>query len=162
MPTFRSQSDAGTLLGFAADTRSGTTTYERRWRKYHVVNYLSMANPLLWLEALAGLKALYDLVQGGVDYATAFQRHRQESDTIAESRRASVTFSTYSDREMEELIKKIEGCRDRFITQGSGADRARCLCSIFREISDGNGGSLPEIDDWRRMYDQLNCGLSLL
>ena len=116
-----------------------------------------MANPLLWLEALAGLKALYDLVQGGIDYATSFQRHREESDTIAESRRVASVYSTYSDREVEELIRKIEGCRDRFVTQGSGADRARCLCSIFQEARDGNGGRLPEIDDWRRMYDQLKC-----
>ena len=116
-----------------------------------------MANPLLWLEALAGLKALYDLAQGGIDYATSLRKHRLEPDTIAESRRVSVAFSTYADREVEELNRKIEGCRDRFITQGSGADRARCLCSIFREIEAGNGGSLPEIDDWRRMYDQL-CG----
>jgi hypothetical protein len=116
-----------------------------------------MASPLLWLEALAGLKALYDLAQGGVGYAASYQKHRLERDTIAESRRASLAFSTYSDRELEEIIKKIEGCRDRFITQGSGADRSRCLCSIFKEIIDGNGGSLPLIDDWRRMYDQLNC-----
>lgn len=119
-----------------------------------------MANPLLWLEALAGLKALYDLVQEGVDYATSLQRHRREPDTVAESHRVSATFSTYSDRELEELIRKIEGCRDRFISQGSGADRARCLCSIFKEIKDGNGGSLPKIDDWGRMYDKLNCGSS--
>jgi hypothetical protein len=116
-----------------------------------------MASPLNWLEALAGLKALYDLVQGGIDFATSYQRHRQESDTIAESQRVSLAYSTYSDRELEDLIRKIEGCRDRFITQGSGADRARCLCSIFKEISDGNGGSLPDVDDWRRMYGQLNC-----
>ena len=51
-----------------------------------------MATPLLWLEALAGLKALYDLAQGGVDYVTSYQRHRQEADTIAESRRASRAF----------------------------------------------------------------------
>jgi hypothetical protein len=116
-----------------------------------------MATPLLWLEALAGLKALYDLVQGGVDYAAGLRKHREESHTIAESQRASTVFSTYSDGEIAELIKKIEGCRDRFIAQGSGADRARCLCSIFREISDGNGGVLPVIDDWQRMYGQL-CG----
>jgi len=116
-----------------------------------------MASPLLWMEALAGPKALYDLVQGGVDYAASFQRHRQESDTIAESRRAASVFSTYSDREIEELVKKIEGCRDRFISQGSGADRVRCLCSIFTQIKDGNGGRLPMIDDWTRMRDELKC-----
>ena len=78
-------------------------------------------------------------------------------DTIAESKRASARYSTYSDREVQEIVKKIEACRDRFITQGSGTDRARCLCSIFEEIKAGNGGSLPRIDDWERMYNQL-CG----
>ena len=117
-----------------------------------------MAGPLLWLEALAGFKALYDLVKSGADYAKSYQMHRQESATIAESQRVSEAYSTYSDREIQELIRKVEGCRDRFIKQGSGADRARCLCSIFNEIRDGNGGKLPAIDDWRRMYNELNCG----
>lgn len=88
---------------------------------------------------------------------TAIDAHREEKDTIAEAQRASAVFSTYSDREIEELIKKIEGCRDRFISQGSGSDRARCLCSIFKEITDGNGGSLPHIDAWQGMYDTLKC-----
>ena len=116
-----------------------------------------MASPLLWLEALAGLKALYDLVGSGVDYTKSYLAHREERDTIAESKRVSRKFSTFSDREVEALIRKIEGCRDRFIAQGSGADRARCLCSIFEEIKAANGGSLPVIDDWERMYNQL-CG----
>jgi hypothetical protein len=114
-----------------------------------------MANPLLWLEALAGLKALYDLVSGAPDYLESYQRHREERDTIAESKRASQVFSTYSDRELEALIRKIEGCRDRFISQGSGEDRARCFCSILEEIKAGNGGRLPLVDDWERMYNQL-------
>jgi hypothetical protein len=96
----------------------------------------------------------------GVDYATAFRKHREESDTIVEASRVAELFSTYSDAEIQELIKKIEGCRVRFIKQGSGADRARCICSIFQEISDGNGGQLPKIDDWQRMSDQLKCSVS--
>jgi hypothetical protein len=117
-----------------------------------------MASPLTWVEALAGFKALYDLIEFGRDYATSLLQHRQEPDTIAESRRVSQAFSTYSDEEVKELVRKIEGCRDRFIKQGSGKDRARCLCSIFNEIRDGNGGKLPRIDDWQRMYDKLGCG----
>jgi hypothetical protein len=116
-----------------------------------------MASPLLWLEALAGLKALYDVIEWGVEYAVAFRRHREEADTVAESNRVAAEFSTYSDAEVRELIRKIEGCRDRFIKQGSGTERSRCLCSIFQEIKDGNGGDLPKIDDWRRMFDKLKC-----
>jgi hypothetical protein len=41
-----------------------------------------MASPLLWLEALAGLKALYDVIEWGVEYAVAFRRHREEADTV--------------------------------------------------------------------------------
>ena len=118
-----------------------------------------MATALNWIEALAGFKALYDLVKSGADYTKSLMTHRQEPDTIREAQRVSAAFSTYSDREVEEIIKKIEGCRDRFISQGGGKDRARCLCSIFNEIKDGNGGTLPDIDAWRDMYAQLNCGI---
>lgn len=112
---------------------------------------------LLWLEALAGLKAFYDLASGVPDYVASYKRHKEDQETIAESRRASETFSTFSDAELEALIRKIEGCRERFISQGSGRDRTRCLCSIFKEIIDGNGGRLPRIDAWERIYEQLRC-----
>src|SRR5579884_2604052 len=118
-----------------------------------------MANPLLWVEALAGLKALYDVIQTGVEYAAALRRHLAEPDTIAESQRVAEVFSTYSDEEVEQLVLKINGCRDRFMSQGSGSDRSRCFCSILNENKDGNGGELPHIDDWERMFDQLKCGV---
>jgi len=70
---------------------------------------------------------------------------------MAEARRISAVFSIYSGREVEELLRKIEGGRDRFITQESRANRARCLCGIDNEIKDGNDGSLPLIDEWSRM-----------
>jgi hypothetical protein len=117
-----------------------------------------MATALNWVEALAGFKALYDLVKSGADYTKSLIAHRREPDTIAEAQRVSRTFSTYSDREVQEIVRKIEGCRDRFISQGSGKDRARCLCSIFEEIMAGNGGTLPLIDAWHDMFNQLNCG----
>jgi hypothetical protein len=74
-----------------------------------------------------------------------------------EARRAAETLSTYSDDEVREIIRRIEGCRDRFIKQGGGKERARCICSVLKEIADGNGGIVPIIDHWREMYDQLGC-----
>jgi hypothetical protein len=122
-----------------------------------VIKSRGMAGPLLWLEAMAGLKALYDLVSGVPDYYASFRRHREEKDTIEAAHLASERYSTFSDEELRMLIGKIEGCRDRFILQGSGKDRARCLCSILVEIKDGNGGELPDVDAWRAMYAQLRC-----
>jgi hypothetical protein len=116
-----------------------------------------MAEVLLWLEALAGLKALYDLLEGVPDYVQSFQKHLREEDTIAEARRVAATFSTYSDDEIRALIKQIDGCRTRFIAQGGGEDRVRCFCSILNEMKEGNGGILPFIDDWKRMHEQFNC-----
>jgi hypothetical protein len=116
-----------------------------------------MAEPLLWLEALAGLKALFDLLEGAPDYYERLRTHMRESDTISESKRVAETFSTYSDDEVRSVLERIEGCRGRFIAQGSGADRAQCLCSIFNELRAGNGGILPLIDDWERMYRELKC-----
>jgi hypothetical protein len=40
------------------------------------------------LEALAGLKALYDLASGVPDYLASHRRHIEDKATIAESRRA--------------------------------------------------------------------------
>ncbi len=116
-----------------------------------------MAPPYLWLDTLAGLKALYDLASGVPDYVSSFAKHKEDSATIAESERVSASYSTFSDAEVREILNRIEGCRERFIAQGSGRDRTRCLCSIFKEIIEGNGGQIPKIDAWERMYKELRC-----
>ena len=58
---------------------------------------------------------------------------------------------------VELLLSPLKGCRDRFIQQGGGTDRSRCICSVLREAQEGNGGTLPEIDDWENIYRQLRC-----
>jgi hypothetical protein len=116
-----------------------------------------MASPELWLEVLSLTKALFDAVKSGADVLESYRKHRQEQDTINESQRVSVAFSTYSEAEVRSILLRLEQCRDRFIAQGGGADRARCLCSVFNEARIGNGGTLPLIDDWENMYRQLGC-----
>lgn len=118
-----------------------------------------MGSSELWLEILSLTKALFDAVKSGADVIQSYQRHRQERDTIQESQRVSRVFTTYSDKELKAIITRLEQCRDRFILQGGGADRARCVCSILDEVRVGNGGELPLIDDWENIYRQLGCGL---
>lgn len=119
-----------------------------------------MASPSTWLELLSWLKAAYDVISTGADLYEAYRKHKAEKDTAREAARISSVFSTYSEEEIEALVERIKGCMERFIQQGGGADRVRCICSVLNEIRVGNGGVLPEIDDWQRIYAQLNCGLT--
>lgn len=117
-----------------------------------------MASPQTWLEILAWLKTLFETTKATIDLTTTYQKYRQDRETIQESQRVSVAFaSTYSDTEVDALLKRIEACRDRFIAEGSGKNRNACLCSVFQDAIDGNGGTLPLIDDWEKMYRTLGC-----
>jgi hypothetical protein len=116
-----------------------------------------MASAATWLELLAAMKAAFDFAKSGLDYTTSFRKHKAERETQLEAERVSVVFTTYSEDEVKALTKRVEGCRERFIEQGGGKDRHRCICSVLNEASLGNGGRLPEIDDWRRMYEELAC-----
>lgn len=116
-----------------------------------------MPSPELWLEILSLTKALFDAIKSGADVIESYRKHKQERDTIQESRRVSAVFSTYSEAELKAILSRLEQCRDRFIKQGGGQDRARCVCSVLNEVKKGNGGQLPLIDDWANIYHQLNC-----
>ena len=119
-----------------------------------------MASPDVWLEILAWVKTLFELTKSTVDLVDlerTHEKYRRDPETIREAERVSVQFQTFSDAEVKSLLDRIQGCRDRFISQGGGADRARCICSVLNEAKEGNGGELPLIDDWRKIYDQLSC-----
>jgi hypothetical protein len=117
-----------------------------------------MASAQTWLELLAWTKALFDTTKASIDLTTAYLKYRHDPETIQESQRVSVAFSTYSEEEVKSLLNRMKGCQDRFVAQGGGLDRARCICSVLQEAKDGNGGVLPLIDDWQNIYAQLHCG----
>src|SRR5579862_8198408 len=116
-----------------------------------------MASPSAWLDVLSWIKALFDVSTLSADVWLAYEKHHSEPDTRREAQRVSVTFSTYSEREIEAMIQRLENCRDRFIAEGSGKGRNECFCSVLEDFKAGNGGVLPPIDDWKRMYEQM-CG----
>jgi hypothetical protein len=118
-----------------------------------------MASPEIWLEVLAWTKALFESTKASVDLVATYQKYRADKATIAESHRASGAYSSYSEEELQSLLDRLQGCRQRFIDQGGGLDRARCICSVLNEAQDGNGGTLPDVDDWQNIYSQLRCGV---
>ena len=116
-----------------------------------------MASFHVWLEVLSYIKALFEGITLGADVREQYRKHRAEKDTIAEAQRVSQVFSTYSEEEVEAILARLKACMERFVKEGSGAARQRCLCNVFRDVIDGNGGTLPHIDDWENIYRQLNC-----
>ena len=116
-----------------------------------------MASFHIWLEVLSYVKALFEAITLGADVRQQYEKHRNERDTIAEAERVSQAFSTYSEQEVQAILDRLKACRDRFIEEGSGPARQRCLCNVFKDVIEGNGGTLPHIDDWENIYGQLNC-----
>jgi hypothetical protein len=116
-----------------------------------------MASFGVWLEVLSYVKALFEAITLGADIRKQYQKHRDEPDTITEARRVSEVFSTYSEAEVAAIAERLKACANRFIAEGSGPARLRCLCNVFKDVIDGNGGRLPRIDDWENIYRQLNC-----
>lgn len=117
-----------------------------------------MASYDAWLEVFSWIKAISDAATFSADILKAYEKHREERATRGEARRASQALSTYSEAEVEAITKRLKACRDRFIAEGSGAQRARCLCSVFDDLMEGNGGVLPPFDDWERIYRQVCLG----
>jgi hypothetical protein len=88
--------------------------------------------------------------------AEALAYFRSNPVTIEEAQTASVLYkTTFSDDELQDIIRRVEGCRVRFIEQGDGDDRVKCLCSVFRHAKTGNGGNLPDVGGWPEIYAQL-------
>lgn len=116
-----------------------------------------MASFHVWLEVLSYVKALFEAVTLGADVRQQYLKHREEKATIAEAQRASRVISTYSEMELEAILDRLKACMVRFAQEGSGVARRRCLCNVFRDVIDGNGGTLPHVDDWENIYAQLNC-----
>ena len=116
-----------------------------------------MGTPDQWLKILALLKALFESTKAAINLEQTVEKYRHDRETIQESQRVSSVFSTYSAAEVERIFSLLEGCAKRFIDQGSGAARAKCVCSVLNEVKEGNGGQLPLIDDWENIYRQLGC-----
>jgi hypothetical protein len=119
---------------------------------------------MLTLEQFASLAAIIsamaDVYTVGRDQFSAFLANRQRAaDYTAKGEILRNALSTYSDDEIDAIKERIEGCRDRFIAEGSGERRRACLCSVLSDVKDGNGDKIP-FPDWARIYEQLGCDKS--
>lgn len=110
-----------------------------------------------WANLAAIISAMIDVIQFGRDAFEEFLESRQEDPDLGRKADGLATaLSTYSEEETEAIIARIERCRRRFVEEGAGEARRICICSVLRDVRDGNGGILPE-PEWERAYKQLRC-----
>jgi hypothetical protein len=110
----------------------------------------------LWIEVIAGVRSLYELVHGKTDFYSTFRMHKQL--VLDHAERAQVCHSHYSADDLSNLANKIEACRELMLHFGKAGDRYPWLCALFREIAECGDGTLPDIDEWPRLFDRLGCG----
>jgi len=110
-----------------------------------------------WADIAAIVSAMSDVLTVGRDTFSGYlRRHRADRNLPVKAAQLQAAFSTYSDDEIEEIANRIRRCRDRFNEEGAGKQRVRCLCSVLRDVKDGNGGQIP-VDEWESIYRQLQC-----
>jgi hypothetical protein len=113
-----------------------------------------MADFSVYVQVATIVSALAKALDTGLNYYEAL-KDVEADPTKIESDAKSLS-NTYSDDEIRSILDRIQGCRDRFIDEGHGKNRQRCICSVLSDARDGNGGTLP-IDEWNDMYERLGC-----
>lgn len=110
-----------------------------------------------WEGLAAMISAMIDVVRLGRDtYAEFVSERREDPELGPKAKGLAAALGTYSQDEVAAIIERIDECRQRFMAEGSGAARTRCICSVLRDVRDGNGGTLPH-EDWEAAWDQLGC-----
>ncbi len=105
----------------------------------------------------ATISAMADVYSLGKESFSQYLDRRQKSKEYnARGEILQKALSSYGDDEIDAIDERIRACKDRFIREGSGQNRKKCLCSVLTDVRDGNGGSFP-FPQWRSLYKQLGC-----
>lgn len=102
------------------------------------------------------MSALAKALDTGLNYYQALKDVETDPSQIKHD--AARLQNSYDDDEIESILSRIQGCRDRFIDEGDGVNRARCICSVLNDAKAGNGGIMP-IDEWEATYRNLCSNL---
>lgn len=118
-----------------------------------------MASPDTWLQLIAYSKAISDSLSGAANIYELYRKYVADPATQIEAKEASDTYLTFTKKEIESLTKRLEFCIDQFVKGGNGQQRVNCMCTVLQDAALGNGGDLPDIGNWLKLYEQLNCKL---
>jgi hypothetical protein len=103
------------------------------------------------------ISAMADVYSVGKESFSQYLERRQKAkDYVSRGEILQKALSSYDDDEIDAINERIRSCKDRFIREGSGQNRKKCLCSVLTDVKDGNGGDFP-FPEWDRLYRQLGC-----
>lgn len=77
---------------------------------------------------------------------------------ISDSEFAELTialFNSYDPAELQAIYRRLAECRQQFMQTLEGQARQECICNVLRAVAAGNGGSLPDIDNWSETFKRL-------
>lgn len=118
-----------------------------------------MVEPISLAGIAATISAMVDVIRFGKEsFQEYYARRERDPGLNRKVKVLEVAFSTYSAEEIEAIDERIQNCRRRFIEEGSGEARRICLCSVLRDVRDGNGGHIPD-PEWEQAYDRLGCAI---
>lgn len=116
-----------------------------------------MIDPITLATTAAVISAMVDVVQLGSESFQTYLKRRQADPSLPDKERAlEIAFSTFSAPELRSIHERIESCRQRFIEEGSGKARRGCICSVLRDVREGNGGTIPD-SEWEKSFQKLKC-----
>jgi hypothetical protein len=92
---------------------------------------------------------------GNEPFTTVLSRSRASITPETVDAVSVATFGSYTDEEVRSIEKRLLQCRKRFIIDGDGAQRRRCMCGVLKDVAQGNGGLPGGI--WSELSQQLNC-----
>jgi len=106
------------------------------------------------LEIAAQVATIFSAIATAAKYSLTYAEALKRQDPEKIRAQAARLVNTYSDRELESLKDRIQACRDRFADEGDGKQRTRCMCSVYRDVLDGNGQNFP-LPEWEEDYGIL-------
>jgi hypothetical protein len=110
-----------------------------------------------WGTTAAIISAMIDVIQLGREtFSSYFAKYKSDPETQAKGAALEKALSTYTPEEIDAILARIGACRERFIDEGAGKNRQRCLCSVLKDVKDGNGGTIPD-PQWNDYYNILGC-----
>lgn len=111
----------------------------------------------VWIKTIALVRTLCESRKSLVPVFKILKRHMKDDEIRQEAKKAAEVYSTFSYEELKEISRRLDDCKNRFMLGLNGKERSRCICKVLNDVMRANGGRLPQVDEWQKMYDELGC-----